>query len=173
MSVEDDILAHEVRALADAGESWREHLVPALLQKIGHAPPAPAAMPGAVHKQEGLRRAGLRRCWRAAQSGCARAGPCACQHAAAGHRYVVSCSHRVLPTCCFWRNLTWHASVRPEQRTRKTRGHPSLAHLTRPPAHPVDNRDNRPPSQQRPARAYTGRSSESPGSLHALSASVP
>src|SRR5262249_31088084 len=32
---------------------------------------------------------------------------------------------------------------------------------------PVDNRDNPPPSRQRPARAYTGRSSESPGSLHA------
>src|SRR6516165_4464997 len=41
------------------------------------------------------------------------------------------------------------------------------------PAHPVDNRDNPPPSRRRPARAYTGRSSESPGSLHALSASVP
>src|SRR5262245_57386498 len=86
VSVEDDILAHEVRALADARESRREHLVPALLQKIGHAPPAPAAVPGAVHEHEGLRRAGLRRCWRAAQRGCARTGPRACQHAAAGHR---------------------------------------------------------------------------------------
>src|SRR5262249_28799867 len=100
VSVEDDILAHEVRALADAGESRREHLVPALLQKIGHAPPAPAAVPGAVHEHEGLRRTGLRRCWRAAQSGCARAGPCARQHAAASHRYVVGCGHRVLPKLC-------------------------------------------------------------------------
>src|SRR5215813_11132732 len=100
VSDEDDILAHEVRALADAGESWREHLVAALLRKIGHAPPAPAAVPGAVHEHEVLRRTGLRRCWRAAQSCCARAGPCACQDAAAGHRSVVGRSHRVLPTCC-------------------------------------------------------------------------
>src|SRR5262249_46571800 len=42
---------------------------------------------------------------------------------------------------------------------------------SRPP--PVDNRDNRPPSRRRPARAYTGRPSESPGRLHALSASIP
>src|SRR5262245_19294895 len=100
VSVEDDILAHEVRALADAGESRREHLVLVLLQKIGHAPPAPAAVPGAVHEHEGLRRARLRRCWRAAQSGRARAGTCARQHAAAGDRCVVGCSHRVLPTRC-------------------------------------------------------------------------
>src|SRR5215472_1168896 len=46
-----------------------------------------------------------------------------------------------------------------------------LAALPGQPA-PVDNRDNRPPSRQRPARVYTGRSSESPGQLHALSASV-
>src|SRR5215470_19329873 len=78
----------------------REHLVPALLQTVGHAPLAPAAVPSAVHEHEGLRRAGLRRCWRAAQSGCARAGPCACQHAAAGHGHVVGCSHRVLPMRC-------------------------------------------------------------------------
>src|SRR5262249_24673867 len=70
-------------------------------------------------------------------------------------------------------NLTWGPAVRPAQRKRKTCGHASLAHLTRPPAHPVDNRDNAPPSRQCPARAYTGRSSESPGSLHALSASFP
>jgi hypothetical protein len=38
--------------------------VSALLQKIGHAAPAPPAVPGAVHEHEGLRRAGLRR-WRA------------------------------------------------------------------------------------------------------------
>src|SRR5262252_6712688 len=72
-----------------------------------------------------------------------------------------------------WPNLTGDASVRPEQRKGKTRGRAPLAHLTQPPAHPVDNRDNPPPSHQRPARAYTGRSSESLGRLHALSASVP
>src|SRR5262249_58710088 len=60
VSVEDDILAHEVRALADAGESRRKHLVPALLHKIGHAPPAPAAVPRAVHEHEGLWPGGLR-----------------------------------------------------------------------------------------------------------------
>src|SRR5262249_49125419 len=87
----------EVRALAQTRHRRREHLVPALLQKIGHAPPAPAAVPGAVHEHEGLRRVRLRRCWRAAQSGRARAGPCACQHAAAGHCHLVGCSHRVLP----------------------------------------------------------------------------
>src|SRR5262249_56491610 len=38
---------------------------------------------------------------------------------------------------------------------------------------PVHNRDNRAPSRRRPARAYTGRPSESPGRLHALSASIP
>src|SRR5262252_2364200 len=32
-----------------------------------------------------------------------------------------------------WPNLTWGASVRPERRERKTRGHASLAHPTRPP----------------------------------------
>src|SRR5262245_39847238 len=37
---------------------------------------------------------------------------------------------------------------------------------------PVDNRDNRPSSRQRPARAYTGRPSESPGPPHALSAAI-
>src|SRR5262249_17109346 len=43
------------------------------------------------------------------------------------------------------------------------------------PSHPppVDNRDNRPPSRRRLARAYTGRPSESPGRFHALSASIP
>src|SRR5262245_19674591 len=100
VSVEDDILAHEVRALADAGEGRREYLMPALLQKIGHATPAPAAVPGAVYEDEGLRRTGLRRCRRAAQRRCARAGACACQHAAAGHGSVVGCHHDVLPETC-------------------------------------------------------------------------
>src|SRR6516164_5084131 len=71
-----------------------------------------------------------------------------------------------------WRNLTWDASGRPERRKRKRVGiccWPTFP--SRPP--PVDNRDNRPPSRRRPARAYTGRSSESPGRLHAFSASIP
>ncbi len=130
---EIDLAVDEVRALAQSRHCRRERLVPALLQKIGHAPPAPAAVPGAVHEHEGLRRAGLRRCWRAAQSGCARAGACACQHAAAGHRYLVGCSHRVLPTRCFWLNLTRDASLRPEQRKRKTLRNARLPTL---PAHP-------------------------------------
>src|SRR5262249_44306372 len=49
-------------------------------------------------------------------------------------------------------------------RTEKWVGMLGLAAL---PGHrpPVDNRDNPPPSRQRPAQAYTGRSSESPGQL--------
>src|SRR5947208_8895606 len=47
---EIDILAHEVRALADAGQRRREHLVALLLEQVGHPPPAPAAMPGAVNE---------------------------------------------------------------------------------------------------------------------------
>src|SRR5947209_13502578 len=51
-------------------------------------------------------------------------------------------------------------------------GHISLcAFPSHPP--PVDNRDNRPPSRLRLARAYTERPSESPGRPHALSASFP
>src|SRR5262245_48825788 len=56
-------------------------------------------------------------------------------------------------------------------RTEKWVGMLGLAALPGHPA-PVDNWDNRAPSRQRPARAYTGRSSESPGRPHALSASV-
>src|SRR5262249_3339475 len=71
-----------------------------------------------------------------------------------------------------WLNLTLDASVRPEQRERKTPW-TCLPSPPCPPPAPVDNRDNRPPSRQRPARAYTGRSSESLGPLHALSVPVP
>src|SRR6266511_4122531 len=46
--------------------------------------------------------------------------PALASTAAAGHRYLVGCSHRVLPTRCFWLNLTRDASLRPEQRKRKT-----------------------------------------------------
>src|SRR5262249_8869395 len=71
-----------------------------------------------------------------------------------------------------WLNLTWDASVHPEQRERKTLGAGFACPPYLPTRPPVDNRDNRRPSRQRPARAYTGRSSESPGQLHALSAPV-
>ena len=41
-----------VRAVADAGQRRREYLVTLLLQQVGDAPPAPAAMPGAVNEDE-------------------------------------------------------------------------------------------------------------------------
>src|SRR5262249_42407933 len=147
-------------------------LCPPLLQKIGHAPPAPAAVPGAVHEHEGLRRVRLRRCWRAAQSGRACAGPAL---ASTPRRVIATSLVAVivssLGVVC-WLNLTWDASLRPDQRERNT---PDILSLPTAPGHPppVDNRDNRPPSRQRPARAYTGRSSESLGPLHALSVPVP
>ena len=53
---EIDLGIEQVRALAQPGHGRREHLVAALLQEIGDAPPAPAAVPGAVHQHEGLRR---------------------------------------------------------------------------------------------------------------------
>jgi hypothetical protein len=60
VGVEIDVLAHEVRALADASERRREDLVALLFQEVGDAPPAPAAMPRAVHQHEGLGLTGLR-----------------------------------------------------------------------------------------------------------------
>src|SRR5262245_49546198 len=110
-------------------------LCPPLLQKIGHAPPAPAAVPGAVHEHEGLRRVRLRWCWRAAQSGRACAGPCACQHAAAGHCHLVGCSHRVLPR----RRLLAQSYLGRVPSSRNSANGKrldmlSFAHLARPPA---------------------------------------
>src|SRR5215470_5558600 len=120
----------------------REHLVPALLQTVGHAPLAPAAVPSAVHEHEGLRRAGLRRCWRAAQSGCARAGSCTRQHAAAGHRPSLVAPPYALS---FDPILLGMLPFVPNSANGKMAWPPCPA--TRP---PVDNRDNRRPSRQRP-----------------------
>ena len=54
VGVQIDSGCQKMDALAEAGERWRKHLVPALLQAIGDPPPAPAAMPGAVHQHEGF-----------------------------------------------------------------------------------------------------------------------
>ncbi len=96
VGVEVDVLAHEMRALADARQRRREHLVTLLLQEIGDAPPAPAAMPGPVHQHERLLRAGLRRRRRAAECGRARADRGAGKHVPASDR-IVWLGHRVLP----------------------------------------------------------------------------
>src|SRR6516225_11316007 len=82
--VEIDILAHEVRALADASQRRREHLVALLLEQVRHPPPAPAAMPCAVHEHESLALRGLRPGWRAAERRRAHADTGACEHGAAG-----------------------------------------------------------------------------------------
>jgi hypothetical protein len=97
VGVEIDILAQEVRAFADAGERRREHLVPLLFQEVRDAPPAPAAVPGAVHEHEGLGLARLRQRRLAAQRRRARAGTGACEHGAAGKGRVIGCSHDFLP----------------------------------------------------------------------------
>jgi hypothetical protein len=86
---EIDLTVDEVRALAQARHRRREHLVPALLQKVGDASPAPAAVPSAVHQHERIACAGLCPCRRSAQRRCARAGSGACQHAAPGHRRLI------------------------------------------------------------------------------------
>ena len=52
VGVEDHVLAQKVRAIAVAGERLRINLVAALFQNVGNAPPAPAAMPGAVNQHE-------------------------------------------------------------------------------------------------------------------------
>src|SRR5262249_27356298 len=44
----------EMRALAEPGHGRGEHLVALLLQEVRDPPPAPAAVPGAVHEHEGL-----------------------------------------------------------------------------------------------------------------------
>ena len=99
MGVEIDVLAQEVRAVADAGEGRCEHLVAFPLKRIGHPPPAPAAVPGAVHQHECLL---LRLCLGGAgeftrRGGCqkSRAGGDGSDRAAAGDAVVGR--HDVLP----------------------------------------------------------------------------
>lgn len=54
MGVERDHAAHEMRALAEPGESRREHLMALFFQDVGDAPIAPAAGGRAVDQNEGL-----------------------------------------------------------------------------------------------------------------------
>ena len=105
MGVEIDVLAHEVRALADAGERRREHIVALLFQQVRQAPPAPAAVPRAVHQHECLGLTGLRQRRRAAQRRCACAGTGAREHRAASEGWVIGCSHRFLLAIFCWRIL--------------------------------------------------------------------
>src|SRR6516225_9741256 len=55
-----------------------------LLEQVRHPPPAPAAMPRAVHEHESLALRGLRPGWRAAERRRAHADTGACEHGAAG-----------------------------------------------------------------------------------------
>jgi len=50
--VERDLVAHQVRALAKAGERWRVDFVTLGIQQVGHAAPAPSAMPGAMDQHK-------------------------------------------------------------------------------------------------------------------------
>jgi len=96
VGVEIDVLAHEMRALAEPGERRREHLVALFLQQVGDAAPAPSAVPGAVDQHEGFARAALRVGLCAAERGCAGAGTRARQHAAPGDGRIVRVSHGFL-----------------------------------------------------------------------------
>ena len=60
VGVEDDVLAEQMRAVAIAGERRRIDLVAVPFENVGAAPPAPAAMPGAVNEHESLARVRLR-----------------------------------------------------------------------------------------------------------------
>src|SRR5262245_45438455 len=72
-----------------------------------------------------------------------------------------------------WPNLTWGASVRPERRERKTRGHASLDHPTRPPDPLwITGTIRRRPGSVRRGPILGGPANHQ-ASLHALSASVP
>jgi hypothetical protein len=55
VGVEIDGGRQEMDALAEAGERRGVDLVAALFEPVGHPPPAPAAVPGAVHQHEGPR----------------------------------------------------------------------------------------------------------------------
>src|SRR5713226_7310423 len=83
VGVEDDLLAHEVRTLAEPGHGRGEHFVTLVLQEIGHAPPTPTTVPGAVNENEGFLH-GLCHCLPASRGryACAHGG--ACDHAPAG-----------------------------------------------------------------------------------------
>src|SRR6185503_11712702 len=83
----------------------REYLVALLFQEVGDAPPAPAAVPGAVHQHEGLGLTGLRQRRRAAQRRRAGAGTGAREHRAASEGWVIGCSHRFLLAIFCWRIL--------------------------------------------------------------------
>jgi 8-oxo-dGTP pyrophosphatase MutT (NUDIX family) len=56
VSVERDVVAHEVRSLGEASEGRREDTVPGVAQKRCYSLPAPTAVPGAVHEDEIARR---------------------------------------------------------------------------------------------------------------------
>src|ERR1700682_5447353 len=83
VGVEDNILAHEMRTLAEPGHGRREHFVALLLQDVDYAPPTPTTVPGAVNENEGLLRVRLCHCLHASQGRYACAEGCACEHAAA------------------------------------------------------------------------------------------
>src|SRR5438876_385751 len=51
---EIDLGIDQVTALAEPGHRRREYLVAFLLEQVGDPPPAPPAMPGAVHQHEGF-----------------------------------------------------------------------------------------------------------------------
>jgi len=97
VGVEIDILADEMRALADASKRRRENLLTLLLQQVRYSPPAPAAMPSAVHEHESLALHGLRRGRSGAKRRRAGAGTGACEHGAAGAWKVVDRGHLLPP----------------------------------------------------------------------------
>ncbi len=51
--LERDLRGDQVRALANACQGGREHVVVRALQRAAHALPTPAAVPGPVHENEG------------------------------------------------------------------------------------------------------------------------
>src|ERR1700735_2502248 len=59
LGVEIDVFAQKMRAVAVAGQRRRIDLVAMALENVGGAPPAPAAMIGAVDEYECLARGGL------------------------------------------------------------------------------------------------------------------
>jgi hypothetical protein len=54
MSGEVNARPQQMRALAQPGQRRRENRVAIEAKPIGDAPPAPAAMPGAVHQHKGV-----------------------------------------------------------------------------------------------------------------------
>src|SRR5580704_6657962 len=93
VGIEIDAAADQMRAFAEAGERRRKNLVPAPDEQIRHAPPAPTAVPGAVHEHKSLCRAlRLRDGSGAAHRG--NAGSRNRDHAAARERWLVCIRHR-------------------------------------------------------------------------------